>query len=341
MADFSSLSFELDGIPKMLISLDEVDAFVARGAIAPDTRVTVYLSDRSSSEKPAVEHPMLAPIFARYTPPEPEEVAEVEEEAPAPAEPDPAPPAQSAKDSSIWQAPPQPTPAPAPQPTPQPAPAAVIYPADISTHKGGGGKTLAMLVAAVIIVVLLYKLVAGASSGADFVPLYVDDAPVIDSVTAAEMNEMEWAEQAQTYYLVRATNVRSAPNADAAKYGMLERGEAITGAFVPSQTDPNFKWLRLTDGGFTGSYVSAINIIENQPPAVDSAQAGSYRLIADTELYAGPSANGPIVSRGPAYLGVGQTVQVIGDVAGMAEIEQEGGGVAYIPWSAIAGQAQP
>ena len=340
MAEFSSLSFELDGIPKMLISLDEVEAAIAKGTIAPDTRVTVYLSDRSSSAKAAGSHAVLAPIFARNAPaPDPEMPPAPAPDGPAKpilADRSPASPALqdaveaqlSPQDPSIWQAPPSTT-------------IFLDRPSELAPKKRGCGKTLAMLIAGAFVLILLVRLFGGDPNGAGFVPDYVDDWPSVDTASAAGMDDAAKAAASGTFYLIRATNVRAAPNANAAKWDMLPRGTEVTGVFVPSQNDANAKWLRLSDGEFAGGYVSAINIIENMPPVLETKYAGTYILTEEVPLYAGASSNGDLVGRGPSYLSAGQRVTVTGHIADMVEIEQIGGGVAYMESSAIADQLEP
>ena len=65
MAEISFLSFEQDGENRNLYTKEEIIRAIGFGEIAPETPVTLYLSDKSSVMKPADEHAKLAGLFPR------------------------------------------------------------------------------------------------------------------------------------------------------------------------------------------------------------------------------------------------------------------------------------
>ena len=77
MAAIKVLAFDEGGRPRMLSSMDEIEAAIADKRIAADTRVTLYLTEGGSRQAAAQDHPELATYFR------PQEAQPAATEAPA------------------------------------------------------------------------------------------------------------------------------------------------------------------------------------------------------------------------------------------------------------------
>lgn len=331
------LAFDEGDAKTILYSVEEIAQAIAAGRIAPDTRVTLYFDDRTSSHRQAVDHALLAPLFRAASEPEVAAPAALEIElpaadaadddddheegwddvTPAPAGPWNAPVETPARESDTPVSPPaDDARAPLQSPTPRPN--------TQQTGANGCGQLAGWGLAALVGIVII----ANISGGGD-----TEVAPAATSSTAEAVAPAPApAPVIENRYLSRWAIVRTEPRSDAAEVGQLSRGDYLTGHFVPSLTDPTHRWMQISEGAHKGYFVWAENLQNDAPPPLDASTAGEYRLITGTDLLSGPASSSPPVSKSPSHLASGTKIRVFGSVDGFAEVEHEKGGVAYVPW---------
>lgn len=182
-----------------------------------------------------------------------------------------------------------------------------------------GLKIAGGLIAAVVVVVSAIALSSGSESGS----------------TAENTDAVADARQEVDGYLARWMNVRSGPSTTSSQVGTLSRGAFVSGEVYES-TEPGSdrKWIKLDSGNYVGQFVSTANLMDDEPPAIDTSSAGEYRVLAYESGLSQPRA-GAIMNE---TFEPGDTVNVIGTVNGFAEIPLEKGMVTYLEWEAMNGE---
>lgn len=344
MAQISMLSFDEDGAQTMLGSVEEIESAIAGGRITSDTPVTVYMSDRRKSRHPAGEHPDLGQFFPKTPEPEAEPELEPEPEPEQIEDPkgefDPEPAPVDDGHATTAMAEPKPSPAPVTDPvsnqsaeTPPPRQdTAPDYAALLAEARARDRKTLKVILGCVAGGVVL---VGGAAwiglSRGDSSDDY-DYEAVASSSEAAMDAAVADTGNAQSFYLARWTNVRASPSVDSADVGRIERGSSVSGTLTAPDSRGR-QWLRLDAGPYAGNYISSANFMAVEPPPIDTATAGEYRLIEASDIFAGPSDSAPRVSGTVSSYPQAHKFEAFGGVNGFAEVGLEDGGVGYIPWT--------
>lgn len=254
------ISYESNGFPEFLRSEAACQKAVARGLLKPDTPVVAYGDDGLRERMLASEHPLLGPLFAPSGGEAPVVDAAAPEVPATPAEPTVTAP-KIAAPQIVATPPPVPSP-PAPEPEPQPQ-----APQAQTSTTGPRGPAKAVWIIGGL------ALLALAISQCDFKPEEAAvEMPAAADAAAAPSEQV----QAQSFYAVREVAIRTEPLKTASRVILLPRGTFLTGVQVPSQSEPGFYWLKLTDGQYAGRYVSMVNLAVESRPELDTSKAGLW-----------------------------------------------------------------
>lgn len=333
---FKVLSFEHNGVPRMLSSLEEIERAIERGEIIADTPVTLYFDSKDRRFAPAAEHAQLARFFVMDAPepqpdPEPQPSNAIATPAASPA-PDVEETAQATPPNDGARDEPRDSPPDAgaaddpgqPEVVEEPASDAppILPPsAEKKPNVAWGCVSLLGILGAAV---ALGRCVAGQPAGAP-----VDNTMI--ATTATPGASVEVPREVQRYYVVRKAPIRSIASADGGKLGELVRGDALRGYAVPGRRDPSTAWIRIIESGATRGYVSSVNVTGSPPPALDTSTAGAFYATRETNMFDAP--DGALRRRIP----LGTPLEVVGSVAGQAEVADKGGGVGYVHWDDING----
>lgn len=326
------ISYEVDGFPEFIRSESAARRAIERGLITPDTQVIAYGDNGDRERMRAGDHPLLATLFAPATPPvEPEPVVEPVVDAP----PEDAPPEV-----------PEPAPVPPPPaPTPEPArrqpvpPVPEIEPEPVEVKPGPSGLSPWWIAVGVVVILFVIWVNSGPDTTAPSTAIADDNATA--AVEASPTPEAS-PEVVVTLYATREIAVRAQPSASSAQLVLLPRSTAFTGVLVPSASGAQYQWLRITEGPHTGSFVSAANLFENAPPALDTSEAGDAYLTEDYTALSRPDAEASARTEAAWRLRNEQQVTLVGtvqpDVFGpvWAEITlPRMAGVGYVPFDML------
>ena len=352
MKSFVMLSFEDNGSKRDFYDFSAVEQAIADGKITADTPVTLYQDGQSPAKKPAGAHAMLEAYFLPDEPDEPDEEEYIAEE--------PEQVHEIAKKQDYegpWkktsEEPPVAEPEPEPEAVRQPEPTPVqnkgtVYAQQRETvpnrqRRQPSGvqndETRNRIIGLILAAILAIAMVSKCASSADE---SIDDTkdPAAEAADAIEDAAAEAAAGAeakeQDFYMARWTNVRRDPSTKRSPRGRIDRGEFVTGNVVPGSLDSSTTWFRISNGRFSGGYISTVNLTATKPMALDDSTAGEYRLVENTRLLSQPSNNAPSVKSTDSNLSAGLKLSVYGTVnEEYAEIELRTGGIGYVPWTAF------
>ena len=94
----------------------------------------------------------------------------------------------------------------------------------------------------------------------------------------------------KTFYAAAKANIRNQPSGQGTQVvGELSRGQSVTGREMIG-SDGTSKWLK-RDG--VAEYVWMVNLVETQPPAIESVVGARKTSGSDITLYASPSTTSP------------------------------------------------
>jgi hypothetical protein len=147
----------------------------------------------------------------------------------------------------------------------------------------------------------------------------------------------------ETFFAVRDVALRSRPSGDSARYEyLISRGSTFTGERVPSIVDPQYYWLRITEGDYAGWYVSLTNLDSSARPDLNTSRAGYWYLSEDTTARQAPTSNADFKQAHEWQVRAGTRVEVSGTIGGgffgttWAEIMLDRhAGVGYVPFDKL------
>lgn len=335
--------FEEDGFPRELVTAAERERAVRDELLTADMEVTVYRTGATPKVTRVGDIEELQPFF-KADEPEPE--------------PERAPKPLRAHDEDKVPVPPR-APPPPPEAVPPASAAADWDLADAEADRGhfeddrgyaatpslslgpDPSKVVAWFVVGGILVFLVIIGLAsgrrtpassgyagnGASTAADS---GMATEPAIPTGPAPVSRE-EMAASA-IRYTIRQTNVRAGPHSGSNIITLLPRGEQVQGVSVPSLSDPNHTWLKITHGPHAGYFVFEPNVSANLRPALDTSVSGQWTVRQAASVYAEPSNVSAVLGTASPD----QRFTVFGlTPGGMMEVSREGGGIGYIERSAF------
>lgn len=334
------ISYEVDGFPEFIRSESGARKAIERGAITPDTLVIAYGDNGERERIRAADHPVLAPMLAPAAEAPAAEPAVTE----APVdEPPPDPPAEqaAAAPEQVADAPASaasrdaraaPPPPPPPPPEPRVEPVVVSDPPQLAWLWGLAG--------ALFVLFIIFRI---SSMPGREVPVATTSnlTEASDVMEAAPTPEVR-PEDLVTLYATRGIAVRTQASATSERITLLPRGTEFTGVLIPSISDSQYSWLRITAGSYAGRFVSQTNLSREQPPELDTSEAGNWYLTQDYTALSRPASDASQMPDAPWRMTSGQQVEVAGVTgrsllgSGWAEIMlPKQAGVGYVPFDAL------
>lgn len=137
--------------------------------------------------------------------------------------------------------------------------------------------------------------------------------------------------QTTTYHVTRSVRMRDQPTATgSAVLASLERGQAVRGIYAIG-ADGTTPWLRTSREGVDG-YVWRKNLSTQPRPVLESVIEQTWTVSQRTAIYSEVGTNRALLDT----LQPGVRITVVGAVAGgQLEVAMRGGGVGYLPRSAV------
>ena len=146
-----------------------------------------------------------------------------------------------------------------------------------------------------------------------------DDGDVsgTENVCSSDGGEVTGAEagEADTYYIDRATNIRTGPSVSARKVGLAKRGESFD--MRRASDDSKANWYQITSGKLCGRYIYSYAPVPplSKPETLAQKVGKKQRILADTRLLEKPG------GRAIGSVTAGALVSVVGYTPdGFAEI---------------------
>lgn len=159
-------------------------------------------------------------------------------------------------------------------------------------------------------------------------------ATMLISATVAMLggSQGSWpGSQAATYHVTRSVRMRDQPTAEGSEVlASLERGQAVQGVYVIG-ADGTTPWLRTNREG-ADAYVWGKNLSTQPRPVLQSVIGQTWTVSQRTAIHSEVEASSTLLDT----LQPGVLIAVVGAVAGgQLEIAMRGGGVGYVPRSAV------
>ena len=343
------ISFEANGFPEFLRTESACEKAITRGSLKPDTPIVAYGENGERERMPAKDHPLLRKLLGI---PDEEEAAQPAEAAPEPkiaeskpkggkAEKKPAP--DNKPDTTSGQAARASVPVAGQQTAPTAAvSASTSEPLDQDEAESGtpdrpnNGLASKLALGFIAVISLLFFISQCSSEPTDGFEdaAYEEDAAASDAaVDTAVADAVE-----QSLYAVREIAVRAGPSAESARVTLLPRGTYFTGIAVPSTVNPQYYWLQISSGAYSGNYVSMTNLSGDERPSLDTSVAGLWYISDSYTARAAPRDDAPELTEAEWRLSPGTQLDVAGVTgagilaSGWAEVMlPKNAGVGYVP----------
>lgn len=325
------ISFEHNGFPEFLRSESACQKAIERGTLRPDTLIIAFGDGGLRERMTAAEHPLLSGLFQSEEAP-PDDVAVIAD-APEIADED-----SNSTLPDLGRKAPEPLLVAEAGPelendlqTPAEQSSMLVTSTELS-------QTTKIIWAAIAVLLLIVMISNCDRRTPDAVAVTAEDSLVAASDAAAAAS----AAPSQTYFASREIAVRSKASKDSARVTLLPRGTQFVGFEVPSITQSGFSWLQITQGQFAGNFVSMRNLSANEPPELDTSNAGYWYLTEALIPREGPSDGATAKSDAAWNLAAGTRVEVAGVTGGgvfsngWAEIMlDKEAGVGYVPFDSL------